>query len=40
MVKIIDKGLAKSDHPIFKGNTAIIAPIRFTKKKRVKNEKK
>ena len=40
MVKIIDRGLAKANHPIFKGNTTIITPIRFTKKKRAKNEKK
>ena len=40
MVKIIDRGLAKDDSPILKGNTTIVTPIRFTKKKRAKNEKK
>ena len=40
MVKIIDRGLAKVDSPILKGNTTIITPIRFTKKKKAKNEKK
>ena len=39
MVKIIDRGLAKANSPLLKGNT-IITPIRFTKKKRAKNDKK
>ena len=39
MIKIIDKGLGKADSPILKGNTTIVTPIRFTKKKKSKNEK-
>ena len=37
MVKIISKELGKANSPLLKG-TPIITAIRFTKKKRVKNE--
>ena len=40
MVKIISEDLAKADSPILKGNNTVVTAIRFTKKKRVKNEKK
>ena len=40
MVKIISEGLGKANDPILKGNNTVVTAIRFTKKKRVKNEKK
>ena len=38
MVKIIDRGLAKANSPLLKGNTTTITSIRFTKKRKGKNE--